>query len=34
MEDVLPSAGAEEATVQWFLRLPSGGADVSHHDDP
>ena len=31
MEDVLPRSSA---TAQWFLRLPTGGTDVTYQEDP
>ena len=34
MEDVLPRSSAKEAAAQWFLRLPTGGTEVTCHEDP
>ena len=31
MEDVLPRSSA---AAQWFLRLPTGGTDVTYQEDP
>ena len=33
MEDVLPRSSAKDAAVQWFLGLPTGGADITYHED-
>ena len=34
MEDVLPRSSAKDAAAQWFLRLPTGGTDISYHEEP